>query len=204
MTQAYPLQWPKGRQRTIAARRKTGRFHRLDYRSGGNTKITVADAVKRLFSEADRISAINVVISSNLEIRQDGLPRSGQRAPEDPGVCVYFNLAGKPRAMPCDTYTTVEDNIAAVAAHIAATRAIERHGVATVNEMFAGFIALPPADAGTSRSWWNVMGFTGPYMSRDTIQARYRELAKTRHPDKGGSDAAMAELNAALDEALKQ
>lgn len=200
--QAYPLQWPQGRPRRAAHQRKDGRFHKTDWRTNTKRSLTVTEAVARLLAEADRIGARGVVISSNLEIRQDGLPRSGQRKPDDPGVCVYFHLAGKPRAMPCDTYHNVEDNIAAIAAHIEATRAIERHGVATVSEMFAGFVALPPPSAAKKRNWWDVMEFAGPHVTREKIEARFRELAKTRHPDTGGSVEAMAELNQARKEAL--
>lgn len=35
-------------------------------------------------------------------------------------------------------------------------------------------------------------------------KARYAVLAKERHPDHGGSNDAMAELNRARDEALKE
>lgn len=205
MTQAYPLQWPQGRPRTPSFNRKDGRFHKTDWRDNRKKPLTVNDAVARLLNEADRIGAQGVVISSNLEIRQDGLPRSGQRRPDDTGVCVYFHLAGKPRAMPCDTYWNVEDNIAAIAAHIEATRAIERHGVATVSEMFAGFTALPPPP-GTKpkRSWREVMGFAeSDIVFQSDVEARFRELAKRLHPDAGGSAEAMAELNQARKEALE-
>jgi hypothetical protein len=201
--QAYPLQWPQGRPRLASFKRKDGRFHKTDWRTNAKRSLTVSEAVARLMAEANRIGARGVVISSNLEIRQDGLPRSGQRKPDDPGVCVYFHLAGKSRAMPCDTYRNVEDNIAAIAAHIEATRAIERHGVATVSEMFAGFTALPPQPGvRTKRPWWEVMNLDPKRNGRAAIEARFRELAKTRHPDAGGSDEAMAELNQARKEAL--
>ncbi len=201
---AYPLQWPLGRPRRPSHQRKDGRFHKTDYRTNAKRALTVTEAVARLLAEANRIGARGVVISSNLEIRQDGLPRSGQRKPDDPGVCVYFHLAGKPRAMPCDTYRNVEDNIAAIAAHIEATRAIERHGVATVSEMFAGFVALPPpTGAKPKRPWWDVMDLDPNRNTREQIEARFRELAKIRHPDVlGGSVEAMAELNQARKEAL--
>lgn len=39
--------------------------------------------------------------------------------------------------------------------------------------------------------------------TRDDVEKAYRRLAAVRHPDKGGSDAAMAELNRARDEALE-
>ena len=41
---------------------------------------------------------------------------------------LYFHLKKQPYAMACDRYTTVADNLAAIAAHIDAVRAIERHG----------------------------------------------------------------------------
>lgn len=204
--QAHPLQWPRGRPRRNASNRKSPKFNKKEWRAGEAEghgwheakDLTIADAVKRLFDEMDRIRARSVVISSNLEIRQDGLPRSGQRAPVDPGVCVYFELAGKPRAMPCDTYTSVTGNIAAIAAHVAATRAIERHGVATVAEMFEGFAALPAPGAG--RPWWEVLGIPSG-ATPEQIEDAYRAKAKEHHPDAGGSSDRMAELNRARQEA---
>src|SRR5258708_29715263 len=114
----------------------------------------------------------------------------------DPGVTVYFQLAGKPHCMPCGTYNRVADNLAAVAAHIEATRAIERHGVATLSEMFAGFMALPPPSA--ARPWRQLLGLHRENgVTLETVEARYRQLARERHPDTGCDHAMMAELNAA-------
>lgn len=194
MTQAYPLAWPQGRPRRPPRQRRRGQF------TTAGSRVSVAGALKRLAGELDRLGAHLPVISSNVALRLDGLPRSGQSEPEDPGVCVYFQLAGKPHAMPCDTYERVADNIAAVAEHIKATRAIDRYGVATVAEMFSGFQALPAP--GAARPWREVMGFPPEAtVTLDMVEARYRRLATMRHPDGGGSDAAMAELNAARDQA---
>jgi SpoVK/Ycf46/Vps4 family AAA+-type ATPase len=41
-------------------------------------------------------------------------------------------------------------------------------------------------------------------VSRATIEAKFRELARARHPDRGGSDHAMAELNRAHDRRLRR
>src|SRR5690606_37638439 len=115
----------------------------------------------------------------------DGLPRSGQAEPSDPGVALYFDLAGKPHCMPCDTYTKVAQNIAAIAAHIEATRAIERHGVSSVAEMFSGFTALPAPSS--KRAWRDVLGFHGTQLpSKASIDSAWREKAKKAHPDAGG------------------
>ena len=207
MTQAYPLAWPKGRYRTSPEDRKRARFTKAQSVSGQSRKrqvsITLSEATKRLLDEAQRIGAENFVLSSNLELRNDGLPRSGQRMPSDPGVCIYFLHDGKQVAMPCDTYDTVEGNIAAVAAHIEATRSIERHGVASVSQMFSGFAALPaPDNVKPTRPWWVVLGMPKGTYSKEVIEAVFRDKAKSAHPDAGGSTDAMTELNNAKAEAL--
>jgi hypothetical protein len=161
----------------------------------------VSEALERVEDELRRIGATYLVISTNIEPRLDGRPRSGQAKPEDPGVAIYFQLGQKSHCLPCDTYTTVADNLAAVAAHIAATRAIERHGVASIAEMFRGFAALPPP-AKPPMKWWEVLEVQ-PNAQPWMIEAAYKHHAKTRHPDAGGSAEAMAELNAARDLAMK-
>lgn len=202
---AFPLHWPAGRPRTAASSRQYGRFNKKQHNGRWNeTKsLTVADALARLQDELDRIGACYPVVSSNLETRLDGLPRSGQRDPDDPGVALYFDLKGEPHCLPCDTYTRVADNIAAIAKHIEATRAIERYGVASIREMFAGFAALPAPGQAESALWWKVLRVDQTASEAD-IQAAYRKRAAEVHPDRpGGSAAAMAEANAARDEALR-
>lgn len=205
MTQAYPLQWPKARPRKTA--RKSANFGKKVRESGksydSHKALSIADAVQRLQDEIDRIGANNYVLSTNIQVRLDGWPRSDAAQPKDPGACLYFTLGGKPHALPCDTYDRVADNIAAIAKHIEATRAIERYGVATMEELFTGFTALPaPA---TTRPWREVFGLGGQGYPRGAIDAKYRELAKQRHPDApGGSHEAMAQLNVAYEEALAE
>lgn len=191
---AYPLHWPAGRPRTPAHQRKIGTFSKYGQR------LTNAVGADRVESEVERLGGRYLLISSNVEVTLSGRPRSGQRAPDDPAVCVYFQLSGKPYAMACDRYTTVADNLGAIAAHIEATRAIARHGVATAEETLQAFQALPNPSA--VRSWWDVLGVSSRPTVAD-VDASYRRLAIERHPDRGGSDALMAELNAARDAARK-
>lgn len=201
----YPLRWPAGRARTASTRRKGGKFRTAGERSCrgyGLQALSVADALERLQREFDLIGARFPVVSSNIETRLDGRPRSGQKEPGDSGVAVYFQLRGRPYCLPCDTYFRVADNIAAIAAHIEATRAIKRHGVATVEEMFAGFQALP---APAAIDWRQVLELhRESVITRAMIEAAYRRLARERHPDIGGSDRMMADLNAARDAALRE
>lgn len=51
------------------------------------------------------------------------------------------------------------------------------------------------------RDPWEVLGLR-PGASREDVEAMFRVRARTAHPDHGGSDEAMAELNAARAEAL--
>lgn len=208
----YPLQWPVGWKRTPDARREAGRFARRGYSSSSYRPmqdVTVAEACQRLLAELQRMAVRegDVVISTNVRTRLDGLPYSNEREPADPGAAVYWRDTGKDRCMAIDRYTKVAQNIAALAATIEAMRAIERHGGATIlDRAFTGFTALPaPIAAGMHKPWRQVMNFTSEPVSLDLLEARYRRLASLRHPDKpGGSDAAMAELNAAREEATRE
>lgn len=49
-----------------------------------------------------------------------------------------------------------------------------------------------------TRDWYDVLGVP-PNAKPEAIKGAYRQLAKQRHPDAGGSSAAMQELNAAYD-----
>jgi hypothetical protein len=202
MTQAYPLQWPAQRDRPRT--RLTANFNTKT--SKGQRRLTVPEAVDRLQREIDLLGAAQYVLSTNLLLRLDGWPRSGQPEPDDPGAALYIHLDGKDHCLPCDRYDRVADNIAAIAKHIEATRAIERYGVANLSEMFAGFVALPAP--GAKRDWRDVFDLNADErsrVSRAIIEGRYRKLAAERHPDRAsGSHEAMAELNRARDEALKE
>jgi hypothetical protein len=213
---AYPLAWPPGWKRTATAERAFGQFGTAKRRAGNSwsskEKITVAEATRRLRDELTRIGVHDddLVLSTNLRLRLDGLPRSDQAQPTDPGAAIYWNdpWTSQPRCMAIDRYTKVEQNIAALAATIEAMRAIERHGGAVVLERaFTGFTALPaPIVAGMKRPWREVLEFfdSPREIAADDVQARWRRLAGEHHPDKGGSDAKMAEINQARDEALQE
>lgn len=189
----YPLAWPTTHKRNTE--------RRIGYFKSYGEKISIAVAMSRLENELERIGAKDQIISTNIETRLDGRPRSDRAEPSDPGVALYFTLKGKPHCLPCDTYTKVAQNIAALAAHIEATRAIERYGVASLAEMFTGFQALPAPGKAESQKWRNVLRFGETQaVSVDMVSTRYRELAK----EKSTNEAALRELNVARDEALKE
>jgi hypothetical protein len=87
---AFPLAWPPGWKRTAAEDRTFGRFDTSKQSSVGNWRstqgITVAVATQRLRAELDRMAVRgdDPVLSTNLKLRLDGLPRSDQAQPADP------------------------------------------------------------------------------------------------------------------------
>jgi hypothetical protein len=193
--EAYPLQWPEGWPRTAPADRRYGRFGTRSsgrYVSSGN--ITIAQALQRIRSELsaldggrsrwERIDPDQTVISTNLRQRNDGLPYSNQREPEDPGAAVYFLMDGKRQCIPCDSYTKIAQNLAAIAATIEALRTLERHGSGLMERAFTGFTALPPPMTGEA-PWYETLRVPAD-VPPEVVKAAYQRLRKETHPDHGG------------------
>jgi len=187
----YPLTWPAGWPRRGS--RKTASFHERGNDGSGQKTLTLATAFDRLESELGRLNAKEIIVSTNRERRVNGAISAAGSEPYDAGVAVYFKLKGKDTALACDTWNRVADNVNAIAKHIEAIRGMDRWGVGTVEQVFTGYQALPAPE-----QWFQTLELS-PAASIDEIEARYREKARKAHPDAGGSDAAMARLNAARD-----
>lgn len=194
---AYPLQWPDGWKRTAPVFRKRAHF------SSRNQRVSISESVNRIRGELQRmgIHDDDVVINSNLALRLDGLPRSGQSEPADPGAVVYwtdrFDKSIAPRCMAIDRYDRVADNLAAIAATLDAMRAIERHGGAEIlNRAFTGFAALTHE----GEPWWDVLRIT-PNAGRDEIEQAYRRARSLTHPDRGGDPDQFQRVQRAYEQA---
>ena len=189
--QAFPLHWPISRPRSRACRDAAFRDGNV-----GGRRVSISIAYERLQTELDALRATNVILSTNIELRLDGRPRGGTAEPIDHGAALYFKLKGKDTVLACDRWDRVADNVVAIAKHIEALRGMDRWGVGTLEQAFAGYQALPAPE-----QWWQVLRVRAQ-ATRPEIESAYRALARTAHPDTGGSDAAMARLNAARDAAL--
>lgn len=210
--QRFPLNWPVGWPRTPAHQRRPARFHgtRTNYSSDGTSSwrqkqtLTNAEAIARLGAELRRLGvhADDWLISSNVKVRIDGLPYSNVGAVDDPAVAVYFRLRGAARVLACDAWTRVADNLAAVAAHVEAIRAIERYGVGTLDQAFAGYAALPPRGS----TWRTTLGFAPDQtVTPAQVDEAFRARAREAHPDaEKGSHDAMSSLTAARLEAREE
>lgn len=176
---AFPLSWPMGTPRTPAGRRRRNTLW------NGST---VSTATQQIEIEVQRMGGEGLVLSTNLALRVDGFPRSGQPEPADPGAAAFFRRNGKSIVVACDRWATVRWNLRAIGMHLAALRGTERWGCGTLDQAFAGYAALP--ENATSPNWWSVLGCTQPPATRDEILKAYREAARVSHPDAGGNAAA--------------
>jgi len=175
---AFPLFWPDGRPR--AKHRQNAAFN-----------MSLGRARDHLMNEIRLLGGKNAVLTSNLELRLDGLPYANQRAPDDPGIAVYFTYKDKQHCFACDDWLHVEDNVRAIGKTIEALRGISRWGTGDMMERaFQGFIALPAPEA---EKWWRVLGFHSKaeaYFQGD-FEIRSKKLLHKYHPDKPDGDAAM-------------
>jgi hypothetical protein len=194
---AYPLEWPAGWPRCKL--RKYATFSKKRQGAYGSESLTIAQGLERALDELRimGISRDDVVISSNAPLRLDGLPRGDAPNPADPGVALYWNTRkGETKVMAIDIYNRLADNLAAIAATLDAMRAIERHGGAVIlDRAFAGFAALPPPGQTHARGWPEILGVMPMEKDLAKVQEKYRRLAAVHHPDRGGDQAVMAELN---------
>lgn len=200
---AYPLSWPAGWPRTPDVDRVDGRYHfRRPAASRASPFWTFAEARDALLEELRRLGARDVVISSNFKPDRNGKPVEPSRRPLDQAIAIYFVVDGKPKAMARDTYVRAEENFRSLTLTIEALRAIERHGGGLMmDRAFYGFTALPPPVAESRRAWWDVLSIART-ASRDEIEAAFKRAAKAAHPDLGGSETAMREVNEARAAAL--
>lgn len=190
----WPVAWPVAWPRKMAYDRARFGDHSMER------------AVRKTFRELQLLGVpdYSVIVSSNVALRLDGLPRSNQPRPDDPGVAVYFQFEGEPHVLACDCWDRPEHNLWAVAKHIEALRAQERWGVGTVKQAFTGYKALPPPSS--AKQDWKLTLQIGPNPTRQEARDAYTRLAKRHHPDSGGDPrdfAIIADAWRRADEALR-
>jgi len=190
MIESFPLYWPEGWART-------------KYRQESRFKTGFGAARQLLFAEIARMGGTRPILSTNVPLRNDGMPRANMPNPTDPGVAVYFVYKKNDMVFACDKYHKVMDNIYAIAKTIDAMRGIERWGASDMMERaFRGFKALPEQ---ASQPWRDVLGISHEVKPTPAlISERFRELAKQHHPDLGGDADKLNEVVQARDLALKE
>jgi len=213
----YPLNWPEMWAKTPHHRRKDSRF--------GNPGFgQIRDS---LLAELKRLGASRVTLTTNLPVRNDGLPyaHATLKGDGDPGAAAYFQFRGRLHVIACDVYSHVWENVKALAKTVEAMRTIQRHGASQLLERaVSGFEALPPGEEGheTRRKpdppWWEVLGIPKldgvefPEVAGDKkhpyrlpvlrmAEAVFKTKVHDAHPDRGGSTEQMSLLNRAIESA---
>lgn len=185
MIENYPLYWPEGRPRT-------------KFRIRSRFKQTFGAARDGMMAELSQLGAREVILSTNIPVRGDGLPYASAREPSDPAIAVYFNYKKRPMCFACDQYDLARDNIWAITLTIRAIRGIERWGSSDMMERaFRGFTALPEP------SWKSVLELNGNATAA-SVEEAFRRLSHIHHPDKGGSPERFMALVKAREAALKE
>lgn len=205
---ASPLSWPPGKPRTPANDRKQGRFGKRNSSGWGLKELTVAEARSRVTTALDkftrslqtyRVPPDSIIISTNLALRIDGFPRSGQREPSDPGAAVYFQLDGQNQCIPCDVYSRIADNLAAIADCIEALRTLERHDASLMRAAFTGFAQLASPEAMGRPHWRTVLNTDS--REPEEVRKAYKTAQRATHPDRGGSSEAFHAVQEAWSQA---
>jgi hypothetical protein len=189
---AFPLQWPHHVPRTPPERRVAGSF-----------MVTPGKAMEELVKEVRLSAGRDLILSSNVPLRRDGLPYANTREPADPGVAAYFVRKGQQVCIPCDTYDRHWKNIRAIGLSIKDMRGPEMRGCAAITDAaYTGFLALPaPGVAQQARGWWEVLGIPR-HTSELVIDAVWKRLM--RDLPAIGSDVQRQALNIARDEGLAE
>jgi DnaJ domain len=179
---SYPLQWPENVPRTPS----TKRIFRSPFRTAFAAAVDNVANSLRLFQKEAGVKIEHVVLSTNADLVT--------RDPADPGAAAWFLMDNQWTAFGVDRFVRVEANVQAIH-HIIEARRVELRygGLAIVRQTFRAFLAIPNARV---RPWWEVLAVPQD-ASRAEIESAFRAMAAKCHPDVGGSNEAMAELNAA-------
>lgn len=208
---ASPLSWPPGKPRTPPNDLKQGRFGKRNSSGWGLKELSVAEARHRVidaldkftrYGKAYRVPPDSIIISTDLALRNDGLPRSGQREPSDPGVAVYFKLDDQAQCIPCDVYNRIADNLAAIADCIEALRTLERHDASLMRAAFTGFAQLASPDAMARPHWRTVLNTDSSNL--EEVRKAFRSALGVAHPDRGGSSEAFHRVQEAWAQAQNE
>jgi hypothetical protein len=185
MTRQYPLVWPENEPRTPPGKKRTV----------SPFMVTPDRALRHLYDELRRFKARDVILSSNVAVRNDGMLYADamRRRIDDPAVALYFTIGARNISVCCDIYDRVDDNIRAIGKIIEAMRTIERYGGQHLSEKsFTGFLALPPPP-----DCWKTLG-----ISKGVGEGLSNKLRRAKEGHGAGKD--MAALTEARDQALQE
>ncbi len=159
-------------------------------------KATYSDTRRLLERELENVGARDVLLGlvlSERDVRQDGELRANV-VPQHPGVELSFTTPSKNRLVfHTDAFREYvirdswQSNLRAIALGLEALRAVERYGITSGTEQYAGFAQLT---AGPSLQ----------DLGRELVERHGSVIAAMRatHPDTGGPDASARDFQAVV------
>lgn len=135
--------------------------------------------------------------------RLDGRPYANAKA-EHPGIIFSIDSRHGHLSYPCDTFTTWQDNLRAVALALEALRKVDRYGVTKRGQQYRGFLAIEatavPAGFATVDSAIAFLATFHPTIpGAATVPPRLllRSAQRKAHPDHGGDDTTFQRVSLA-------
>lgn len=160
---------------------------------------TMAVLQRELRELGAKNARMQIAVPAN-QFRLDGYPRATAK-PEHPGIILTLDSRHGPLSYPCDTFTTWQDNLRAIALALEALRKVDRYGVTKRGEQYRGFLALEA----TSSSGFTTVSAAAMYVGQlagialtegnpDGARRALRLAKRAAHPDTGGTPTAWARL----------
>ena len=175
---SYPLQWPAG-------------VPRSEFPKRGGYRATFEQAVDNI--HAALVELVGEAVVATLVVSSDF---QGDETTDDPGVVAYFQIEGSLHFLPCDRGFTVAQNAQGIALTLKAMLDIGKHSNPEIAARMLRVLAA--AVEPTMRTWRDVLGFPPSLpITPALLRQRYAQRAFECHPDQGGSNDAMSELNTA-------
>lgn len=185
----FPLCWPEAKPRTAQ-------------RIGSPFRTSMARAQQEIREEMPRWGALGWTVSMAPQYRS---------GPIDPAAALWWEhpLDGAPgrdlRVLACDTYTSREANLHAIALTLERLRSVERYGTFSLDQATAGArLALPAPDA-PPVDWKRLLGdITAPGLTNAKrlvlAESTYRAMSK----EAAGDEDRQLRLNLAIEAARKE
>lgn len=148
--------------------------------------------LKLIEREAKMLGATRVIVELALretDLRLDGKPYADAKT-DHPGVTVALDSRHGALKYTADKFVTWQENLRAIALGLEALRKVDRYGMTTRGEQYAGWKALPSGEG--------VLCDRGAELIRQ--HGGVREALKATHPDHGGDPLDFAAVQAARGE----
>lgn len=153
-------------------RRGVGSRPHSPFKASYQTTINLLERETRLLGARQVI--VELAIQEG-DIRLDGQPYASTR-PAHPGVTVAFDSRHGPLKYTADKFATWQENLRAIALGLEALRKVDRYGMTSRGEQYAGWKALPSGDSS--------LRDRGAELIRE--HGGVKEALMATHPDHGG------------------